>query len=348
MTKLPDMPNWHVGLGRLILVGFSLLVGSIVSMSIHEAAHTLAGVCAGFSFRALRVGPLQFDQRFRISLYRSWSIVTSGWTEMIPIEGDSLAWRAVIVFCAGPVANLLSVCAVFILPFSMGLFSYSFVIVSLFQGIVNLLPLQNGAEITDGMRILMLLRSQESRHRLVALAKLANELKKGVMPEALSPDSLAEAIVLKDNSPDTVQAYAFAFAAASSKNDDAKAAVYLETCLQFSSYAPPHIQHALMSAAGIFQARKRKRVDLAEQWLATMPGKTEIPWLRANVEAAILEAKGDIEGALTKLDAAERLMLAVPDRTEREVARRSLLRWKSELMPRVTAAPRPEKQGPQI
>lgn len=178
----------------------------------------------------------------------------------------------------------------------------------------------------------------------MAMMKLGAELKEGVPLEDLSADFLAKAVAIKDNSPDTVIANALAYGAAYSQHDDAQAAEYLETCLHYSPYAPPNMRQALMSDAGVFQARKRKRIDLAEQWLAAMPGKTEIPWLRAMVEAAILEAKGDIEGALMQLEAIEKLVLAALDRAPRERAYRSLLKWKSELLPQVAPTVLSEKQ----
>jgi hypothetical protein len=50
-------------------------------------------------------------------------------------------------------------------------------------------------------------------------------------------------------------------------------------------------REALMSDAGVFQARRRKRIELVEQWLAMIHQTTEFPGLRPRVEAAILEAK---------------------------------------------------------
>jgi hypothetical protein len=94
-----------------------------------------------------------------------------------------------------------------------------------------------------------------------------------------------------------------------------------------------------MSDAAKLQA-KQKRLDLAEQWLAALPAKTEIPWLRAGVEASVREAKGDIKGVLTQLEAIERVILAVPDQEHRERAHRSLLRWKSELLKQVCGSAR--------
>ena len=345
MAELPRMIELNLSFGQVMLLGPSLILGSLFAIGIHEAAHLFVGVCLGFGFDSLQVGPLQFDRHLRISRYRGRSTMAAGRTAMYPVKTGGLAWRLIVMISAGPVANLCSGFAALFLHFSKGLFSYAFVIVSLFQGVLNLLPLDSGAELTDGRRILMLLRSRKCRERLVALAKLADETKAGVLPKNLSKDSLAKATAIKDNSPDTVQAHSIAYAAASSQPDDSKTAKYLETCLQYSSYAPTHIQQALMSAAGVFQARKRKRIDLAEQWLAAIPGKTEVPWMRANIEVAIREAKGDIEGALTQLVVIEKLVLELPDPVRREISHRSILSWKSELLAHVTATPQSEEQA---
>src|SRR5215472_16163661 len=92
-----------------------------------------------------------------------------------------------------------------------------------------------------------------------------------------------------------------------------------------------------MSDAAVFLARKRKRADLAEQWLDALPQVTQVPWLRIRAEAGILEARGDVQGAIGKLDEVEKQILTVPDSVQREVSLRFLRRWQSEL--RRTSAP---------
>ena len=327
--------------GQIILQGLEVLLSPflmlVLVLAIHEAAHVLLGICAGFSFSSLRISRLQIDRPFRISIYRGKGTGASGWASMFPVRKDRLAPRAAAMIFAGPAANLLTGIVVLTVPFSRGFFSFWFVLYSLLIGFGNLIPFRSRAMLSDGMRILMLLRSRERGERWVAIMKLGAELKEGVPPEDLSPDFLAKAIAIRDNSPDTVSAYAVAYAAAYFQHDDAKAAEYLETCLQYSSCAAPIIRQGLASDAGVFQARKRKRVDLAEQWLADLPGKTEMPGLRPRVEAAILEAKGDIEGALKKLDAVEKLVLAAPNKAQREISHRFLLKWKSELLPQPVA-----------
>jgi hypothetical protein len=98
-----------------------------------------------------------------------------------------------------------------------------------------------------------------------------------------------------------------------------------------TDYAAPAIREALMSDAAVFQARRRKRADWAEQWLAEIPQTTSASWLRSRAEAAILEAQGDVDGALRKLDEYEKAILSLPNATRRKILLRMLQRWKSEL-----------------
>src|SRR5262249_51532962 len=115
---------------------------------------------------------------------------------------------------------------------------------------------------------------------------------------------------------------------------DGEAAQRLETCLAHSGHALPVVREALMSDAAVFQARRRKRADLADQWLAAMPARTPHRWFRARAEAALLEAKGDTAGALdtlTEVEAAIRTLAELAESAQRETLLRLLARWKNEL-----------------
>ena len=121
------------------------------------------------------------------------------------------------------------------------------------------------------------------------------------------------------------------FLAAFHQHKDSEAAQRLETCLAYSGHATPVLREALMSDAAVFQARRRKRADLADQWLAGIPMKTQYPWFRSRAEAAILEAKGDVDSAMNKLAETETAILTLPESAQRETVRHLLERWKSDL-----------------
>ena len=149
--------------------------------------------------------------------------------------------------------------------------------------------------------------------------RLGADVADGVPPESLPADYLSKAIAVCDRSADTVTAHAIAYSAAFHQHRDLEAGHLLETCLKFSNGAAPGFREALMSDAAVFQARRRKRADLAEEWLAKIPANTPQSWLRSRAEAAVLEAHGDFEGADRKLDECEKAIRALPNATQREV-----------------------------
>jgi hypothetical protein len=178
----------------------------------------------------------------------------------------------------------------------------------------------------------MLLRQTERGERWLALLHLGGELADGVLPESLSADFLDRAIAVRDESSDTLKAHAIAFWAAFHQGKDGEAADRLETCLACSGRATPVLRDALMSDAAVYQARRRKRADLADQWLAEIPvTAAQSSWFRSRAEAAVLEAKGDIDGAMKKLAETESAILALPRNAQRETTLLLLRRWKSDL-----------------
>ena len=78
-----------------------------------------------------------------------------------------------------------------------------------------------------------------------------------VLTEERLAQYVAEAITVRDPSPETVLAHAFAFSSALTQGRDREAGELLETCLQYLSYAPPIQRDALISDAVVYLARRR-------------------------------------------------------------------------------------------
>jgi hypothetical protein len=249
---------------------------------------------------------------------------------MIPVKANRLAERALFVVCAGPAASILSGCVVLLLP-SKGLAAWSFGLASVVGGLADLVPFSVGSIVSDGARIWMLLRHRGQGERWLALLRLGADLADGVPPESLPADYIARAVAVRDTSPDALSAHAIAYSAAFHQHKDVEAGRLLETCLSISSCASVGTREALSSDAAVYQARKRKRPDLAEQWLAAIPANAPQSWLRSRAEAAILEAHGDIEGAIRKLEECETTIRALPNETQREMLLRGLRTWRFEL-----------------
>lgn len=331
---LIDFRQWLLGQWAGIgVVGFVLsALGAYYGMiAVHELGHVLAGLCVGFRPRSLRVGPLLFRGPFRVTLYRGPGAATNGVAELTLVATDTLSWRGVAMVLGGPSANILSGIAVLFLPFPITGFTGCFIAFSVVNGLSDLIPFESRLGVSDGMRIFTVLRNRARGERWLALLKLGGELEGGVLPELLSADALAKATAVREPSADTVIAHAIAYSAAFHQHQDREAGQMLETCLTHSSHAAPAVREALMSDAAVFQARRRKRADLAEQWLAAIPVTTQHPWFRSRAEAAIREANGDVAGAKSKLDEVETAILSFPENARRETLLRLLQRWKSDL-----------------
>ena len=325
------LPDHSIGI-RLITAALASLLAFFLAVLVHEGGHVLVGLCAGFRFNSMRITRLQVDRPFRVSLYRGRGTGAAGWASMFPVKSDNLALRAIAMTLAGPAASLAAGSAVLLLPITKGFFSGGFIFWSISGGATNLLPFRYRSRLSDGKRLLILLRNPALAERSLALAKLNDDVHNGVPPDSLSPDFLAKALAVRDESLDTVAAHSIGYAVAWWQHDDAAAAQSLETCLAHSGSVPTEVRHIVMSDAAVFQARRRKRVDLAEEWLGMIPQGTEFPGLRPRVEAAILEARGDFDGALKKLEEVEMLFLGIPDEGLREVNVRFLQRWRTELL----------------
>jgi len=329
-AMLPELLAAHWTGARIASLGLMALLVAFASVAVHETGHVLGGLCAGFRFNSLRIGPLLIHPGFRISRYRGSGAWLGGAASMIPVSSDRIASRALAWVCAGPAASILSGCGVLLL-LSGNLAAWLFALATVVGGLADLVPFRTRVAVSDGARIWMLLRHRGQGERWLALLRLGADLADGVPPESLPGDYLCRAIAVQDHSADTVAAHAIAYSVAFHRHQDMEAGHLLETCLRFSSSVSPSVRTALVSDAAAFQARRRKRPDLAEQWLAEIPATTPLSWLRSRAEAAVLEAHGDIEGAVRKLDEYEKAIRAIPDEMQREMLLRGLRRWRSEL-----------------
>ena len=313
----------------------------IAAVVVHELGHVCAGWCAKLKLVMVRFGPIQINPPFQVTFQRNQLSRVGGWTSMVPIQGKGIRFRLLVLVLGGPAANLLTGLAIIFfmhkIPAFLGWFSF----MSVVTGMGNLVPFQRLGLMSDGKRILMLLRGGGRGERWMANVQLAAELRNGVLPENLTPEFLAMATAIRDESPDTVISHLFAYSSSWYAGSDDKTANYLEVCLQYSHFAGSMLREALVADAGVFQGRRRKRADLARDWLADLPEKTQLPWLRQRVQAAICEAEGDFQGSLDKLREVETALAKLPDRQQRAISLKSLERWRSELQAELQSAMQP-------
>lgn len=332
---------------QLTPLGFLLafFVCQYVVIVVHEMGHLIFGLCAGLQFNFVSFGPLLINRDFKASLHWKQRSGAGGLTSMVPNGNHRLRWRLLFMIVGGPMANLTSaaVAAMTYKPHS-GNFSAVlgvFLWLSVFTGLFNLVPFRSISILSDGKRIWLLLLNKKKGERWLSNTLLATALINGDRPRDFDKEMLKSAVSFTDNSPDTVSAHALAYMAAFDAHQDDQAARFLETCLAYCKFAAPSGREGLFISAAIFQARRRRHVELAEQWLAAVPVKTHIPGIRSQAEAAILEAQGKIEDALAKLDESKAASATIAQPSMRTLSLASIERWKNEL----SAAGSPSASG---
>lgn len=318
---------------------------------VHEIGHLVSGLVAGFRFVSIQFGPLRIDSPFRVSFRSLSKTGGSGFIHMIPCTSQKLRSRALLLCAAGPFADLLAGTILLLYRGHSFHGAELFAGFSILTGAGNLVPFRRLSVTSDGKRILSILRNDHQTERFLSLLQLTAELRNGTAFEDLPKDFLANVTAFKDDSQYTVAGYALAYSAAWYGQSADEAAQLLETCLEYSAFTSSEMREALKSDAAVFQARKRKNIDLADQWQSEIAEKPDKPWLKLRVQAAILEAKGDVEGALRKLDETENALRTIPNPFQRSVSLRFLERWRSELQSTGMASSSPlpgaSQQSPQ-
>jgi hypothetical protein len=274
------------GLG-IIVTGFAIALICLAVIAIHECGHMLIGMALGFRCKSLRVGRFKIDRGFRISRHRDSGDAILGYAEMIPRRWHNIRTRMTFMLLAGPIASLLSGCAVLLLLPSQTLISGSFVGISFFFGVSSLLPLGMQGYLADGTQVWMTWFRPAWTERHLALLKLTAEIDGDVPLQSLASADVERATRLTDESADTVRAHTLAYFIAYAQSDDIKAGQSLETSLRYSSCSAPSAREMLALQAAIFQASRRGRIDLARLWLADVPETTQFLDLRSKIQAAI-------------------------------------------------------------
>lgn len=320
---------------RVILTGFCTAAVCILAVTIHECGHLLAGLSMRFRFKVLRVWKVQVDRNLRLSRYDTSDIGGLGWTRFFPEEMRNRRQRVAFMLLAGPLANLISGFVWLILPLHKSLVGGSFILISFFLGFTNLLPFRRAQSTSDGMRLLTLLFKPARYERWLALAQIIEARSAGVAIDQILPDLIVSLTGEPDKSLETVLAHWLAYAVAYDHHKDSEAAELLETCLRYAGFATPSLREALIANAGIFQAGRRKRIDLAEQWLGDLRGPLHVPYRRLMVEGAILEAQENFSGALEKVHEIEKAILTTSKPEQQQASLRQFAKWRAELEQKV-------------
>lgn len=299
-----------------------LVVAAFLALVVHEVGHAIGGRLHGMRLGMLIVGPVHIQRepdgrlgwRFNRRLSLAGGVVSSA-----PGSARGLR-RAMLSFVAGgPVTSIVAgvlVLAVYALtdlrgaaaaqgPLQDALAAGVFMlgVMSVGIGFVTLLPINQGAFVNDGKRILRLLRPGASADGYAATMAMGAYLIAGVRPRDLDPGLVAKATSLADGSHQDLAGRLAAHAHALDRGDVEAAGEHIRYLLDHRAGAYPPYRPVIDLAAAYFEAAYAGDAASARSRLEGA-GKSVLlnfdPTARTRTEGAVLLAEGDAEGASGK------------------------------------------------
>jgi hypothetical protein len=158
------LPTGQSLMMRLLLIQLAALITTVV----HECGHALAACALEMKIRHLILGPCEWRQKggkWRFRIHTSGLLAAPGAVGAVPTRMDDLRWRFILFAAAGPLASLwLGVAALWATLHAKGmawesgwkLLSY-LATFSLIAFVLNLVPIAQDGQYSDGARIYQLL-----------------------------------------------------------------------------------------------------------------------------------------------------------------------------------------------
>lgn len=292
----PAAPDPGVPL-PLLLLALPVVVFGV--LFIHECGHLLGGRVAGFRFVLLVVGPLELTRAgggVRLALNKNPALY-GGIAGSVPPGGRDLRRKMAVYVAGGPLASLaLGITALLAasgLPgdgaFPLGITG----LVSLVIAVVTLLPTRLGGFVSDGARLLMLLRGGPEAERWCGLAAIYGASMGGTRPRDWPASWVARATALPDDTLDGTGGRLLAYARALDTGDAAGAGRLLDHSLGHLEGLPAAFRPSVMLEAAYYTARHRNDPATARAWLDRAKGGMMVErHTRLRVEAAVLLAEG--------------------------------------------------------
>ena len=320
-------------------LGIRLIARWYCVVAVHELGHVVAGFLAGFTFYWVSIGPIRLasdGKRMRLHLQKlNWQ---GGFTAMLPSADKNSSDRWLFMVLGGAVANAVFACVLIFLAevlqpdLTTGLRPLA--IFSAVLALLSLAPIRHPRFVTDGSRILMLLRNPAKTARWLAIVDLQRAFISGKNYRDWDPQAVQTAASAPDKSPDNVNGTSLAYAYECHSGNLQQAAAYLEHLLE--STPPEAIRTVLYAEATFFQGWHRRNLQRARLWWERgMRTRKKLPaYLRLREEATLLHIEGKYSEALEKLDEGLRTVRALPPLLEYSQLERDWLQWKDEMLAR--------------
>ena len=303
------------------LIAFMVVAG-FLALAVHELGHAIGGRLRGMRLGMLIVGPVHIqrepDGRLSWRLNRKLSLA-GGVVSSVPGSTRGLRWAMLSFAAGGPVTSIVVGVLVFVSyvladlggtvaaqgplqdALAAGVFFLGLVSVGI--GFVTLLPINQGAFVNDGKRILKLLRPGAYADAYAAVMALGAYALAQVPPGDRNPDLVTQAASLGDGSHEDLAGRLAAHSDALHRGDVEAAEEHIRYLLDLRDAAYPPYRPVIDLAAAYFEAAYAGDAASARRRLEGA-GKSALlafdPTARTRAEGALLLAEGDAEGASGK------------------------------------------------
>jgi hypothetical protein len=318
---------------QAVIAWLGLPLLALLGAAAHEAGHVLLGRVAGFRTLLFVVGPLRVERTpggVALGLNRSLRLA-GGLAALAPNGIGDLRRRTLVMVSGGPLASLmlgvqglalyhatssglLRADAAYLAQLTaLGLLGFG--TISLFIGLISLVPNTAGGFYFDGARMLSLMRADANSEGEVALLALTALSMAGTRPREWDRRLVERAAALRDDGPLEVRGRFVAYAHELDTGDADAARTHLEAALARLERLPRAAQAPLRLAATTFYAlfdadtdRARAHFDRAGRGLFAEPHQRRL------AEAALLLAQGHNTAAQEAARHATRLAARAVDR----------------------------------
>jgi peptidase M50-like protein len=317
--------------------GLSLLVAGLalfLSICGHELGHVVGAKKANLQFMLFIVGPLLIgkvgrENRLQVQGNYHWNLFLGGRVVAVPKQGDYPSrQRFTMYFLAGPFASaflglvFMLLCLLWgreptIEAAQSGLFTPVEFLIATFLWLtrdiclillmLSLFP----AGISDGARLLALIRQGPQAERLRSSTVVVSDLLAGKRPRDWEQAAVENSLLVRDGSVHEMTANYRAYQWALDSGQVDTAGIYLERLKAGYTRFPRTMRSLIQLEIAYYEARYRRNAEVARSWFnKVVPSRTTPQATLCRAEAAVLLTEGKLVDARMRVEAG--LQIAEP------------------------------------
>jgi hypothetical protein len=309
------------------LIAVPLVIFGVIAW--HELGHLIGGWLSGFQFMFYAVGPLRIDRHgdgVKVSFNKTLAL-WGGIAASMPrrkVSIDEMRQGMLRMVAGGPgasiVGGVVGLGAGLLIRVEQPLASMllmTFGAISSVTALATAIPNAVGGFVSDGARILQLLRGGAKADRWAAVGALSAMSTSGIRPREWPSELVEQATSLKDGAYDDVSAAWTRFNFHSDKNENDLAEEWLDYTLAIADAWPASARQLIHADAAFFYAQVKRDSSKGREFLdlATKRSGFLKKHQLALMEAAVLESEGQVEQALAAVERGFQALPATEDPT---------------------------------